>query len=199
MTSAFVNNTQVAFGDINLSQEPIRGIYSPGAGGWPTIRYFNWLTGYEGAPYPKKTPKSMCDELGDIKYMTVRRPHPEAGSLAAAAVALEPSLPMAAAAPPAPPHPAATRRTPLAQDYVTEFGVTSACSIGEPSTCAAKELEYLAKQTELDAEALAEALARLKKMAKDPMTPTLKAWLGSRAAILAQLAAKKAEPPKDEL
>jgi hypothetical protein len=59
----------VAFGDVNLSEEPIRGTYSPGAGGWPTIRYFNKDTGYEGAPYPKKTSKQMCEELGDDTYM----------------------------------------------------------------------------------------------------------------------------------
>eukprot|EP01050_Picozoa_sp_SAG11_P058854 SAG11_NODE_37811_length_255_cov_0.660256_1_plen_39_part_10 len=28
-----------------------------GAGGWPTIRYFNKETGYDGKPYPKKTDK----------------------------------------------------------------------------------------------------------------------------------------------
>lgn len=54
---------------MNLSEEPIRGSYSPGAGGWPTIRYFNQETGYEGKPYPKKTDKAMCEELGDDEYM----------------------------------------------------------------------------------------------------------------------------------
>jgi len=38
-------------------------------GGWPTIKYFNKDTGYEGAHYKKKTPKAMCDELGDNEYM----------------------------------------------------------------------------------------------------------------------------------
>jgi len=57
------------FGDINLSEEQIRGNYNPGAGGWPTIRYFNKATGYDGAPYPKKTAKAMCEELGDESYM----------------------------------------------------------------------------------------------------------------------------------
>jgi len=37
---------------------------SPGAGGWPTIRYFNKETGYGGKAYPKKTNDAMCDELG---------------------------------------------------------------------------------------------------------------------------------------
>lgn len=59
----------MSFGDINLSQEQIRGDHQPGAGGWPTIRYFNKETGYGGAPYTKKTSKSMCDELGDVEYM----------------------------------------------------------------------------------------------------------------------------------
>jgi len=59
----------VAFGDVNLSEEPIRGNYDPGAGGWPTIRYFNQKTGYEGAPYTKKTDGAMCEELGDEQYM----------------------------------------------------------------------------------------------------------------------------------
>jgi len=67
----FAKNGDVAFGDVLLSEESIRGApYNPGAGGWPTIRYFNAGTGYEGSPYDKKTSKSMCDELGDIDYMT---------------------------------------------------------------------------------------------------------------------------------
>mmetsp|Transcript_15967 Transcript_15967/g.30204 ORF Transcript_15967/g.30204 Transcript_15967/m.30204 type:complete len:152 (-) Transcript_15967:186-641(-) len=65
----FKNNTDVAFGDINLSEDPIRGNHNPGMGGWPTIRYFNKKTGYEGGSYNKKTGKSMCDELGDNAYM----------------------------------------------------------------------------------------------------------------------------------
>jgi len=43
--------------------------YQAGQGGWPTVRYFNSQTGYSGAPYDKKTSKSMCDELGDMEYM----------------------------------------------------------------------------------------------------------------------------------
>mmetsp|Transcript_37504 Transcript_37504/g.69115 ORF Transcript_37504/g.69115 Transcript_37504/m.69115 type:complete len:152 (-) Transcript_37504:272-727(-) len=65
----FKNNSDVAFGDVNLSQEPIRGNHNPGMGGWPTIRYFNKKTGYEGGSYEKKTSKAMCDELGDNAYM----------------------------------------------------------------------------------------------------------------------------------
>jgi len=43
--------------------------FQPGVGGWPTVRYFNSETGYDGAPYNQKTDKSMCDELGDMTYM----------------------------------------------------------------------------------------------------------------------------------
>jgi len=67
----FTDNKDVAFGDVLLSEASIRGEpHNPGAGGWPTIRYFNKETGYEGKNYPKKTDKAMCDELGDIEYMT---------------------------------------------------------------------------------------------------------------------------------
>jgi hypothetical protein len=65
----FSSNDDVAFGDVNLSQEQIRGNHNPGAGGWPTIRYFNQETGYEGAPYVKKTNDAMCTELGKNENM----------------------------------------------------------------------------------------------------------------------------------
>lgn len=70
MVQEFKGADYVAFGDVNLQEEPIRDAkYGPGAGGWPTIRYFNAETGYDGAPYTKKTSKSMCDELGSMEYM----------------------------------------------------------------------------------------------------------------------------------
>lgn len=59
----------MTFGDVSLSDGQIPGDHKPGAGGWPTIRYFNKETGYGGASYTKKTSKSMCDELGDEEYM----------------------------------------------------------------------------------------------------------------------------------
>lgn len=60
--------------DVNLSEEGIRESpngdpYNPGAGGWPTIRYFNSETGIAGGTYEKKTDQSMCDELGDEDMM----------------------------------------------------------------------------------------------------------------------------------
>jgi len=69
VVQAFANNSMVAFGDVNLQSAPIGGPYQAGAGGWPTVRYFNKETGDNGAPYKKKTPKAMCEELGDDKYM----------------------------------------------------------------------------------------------------------------------------------
>lgn len=65
----FGNNTNVAFGDINLSEAPIRGNHNPGAGGWPTIRYFNKKTGPEGGSYVKISDKPMCQELLDYDNM----------------------------------------------------------------------------------------------------------------------------------
>jgi len=69
ITNKYQENQHVSFADINLRDAPIRGDYNPGAGGWPTVRYFNTGTGYGGAPYEKKTSKAMCDELGDEEYM----------------------------------------------------------------------------------------------------------------------------------
>ena len=69
ITRRFADHKDVVFGDINLSAQQVKGKHNPGAGGWPTIKYFNKETGYEGAPYEKKTDKSMCDELGDDEYM----------------------------------------------------------------------------------------------------------------------------------
>jgi len=67
----FAGADHVVFGDINLQEASIRDPkYGAGAGGWPTIRYFNQATGYDGKPYTKKTSKSMCDELGgDGEYL----------------------------------------------------------------------------------------------------------------------------------
>lgn len=65
----FKDNDDVCFGDVNLSQEQIRGDHNPGSGGWPTIRYFNKETGYGGGAYTRKKSGPVCDELGDVKYM----------------------------------------------------------------------------------------------------------------------------------
>jgi len=62
----FAGNDDVKFADSSLSDGGPRGGEgaSPGAGGWPTIRYYNKETGVLGKNYEKKTDMSMCDELG---------------------------------------------------------------------------------------------------------------------------------------
>lgn len=65
----FGNNSLVKFGDVNLAEAPVGGPYQAGAGGWPTVRYFNSATGVGGQPYTKKTNEAMCTELGNDKYM----------------------------------------------------------------------------------------------------------------------------------
>eukprot|EP00038_Savillea_parva_P007764 m.172384 g.172384 ORF g.172384 m.172384 type:complete len:147 (-) comp13520_c0_seq1:310-750(-) len=54
------------FGDSALSNGDSRGGEgaNPGAGGWPTVRYYNKETGPAGRAYEKKTNMAMCDELG---------------------------------------------------------------------------------------------------------------------------------------
>jgi len=72
----FKDNKVVSFADVNLSEQQINGApfcdgegCNAGAGGWPTVRYFNKDTGYAGKQYEKKTDKAMCDELGNEEYM----------------------------------------------------------------------------------------------------------------------------------
>lgn len=62
----FAANPDVRFGDIVLSGGGPRGGEgaNPGAGGWPTIRYYNKETGILGESYKQKTSSAMCDELG---------------------------------------------------------------------------------------------------------------------------------------
>jgi len=75
VTKVFAGSTDVAYMDVNLSEESIREgpngeAYNPGAGGWPTVRYFNKETGIAGGTYVKKTSEAMCTELGDEERMT---------------------------------------------------------------------------------------------------------------------------------
>jgi len=69
----FKNDAKVAFGDVVLQESGIRSIHgtdqSAGAGGWPTIRYYNKETGYGGGAYTKKTSDAMCTELLNMEYM----------------------------------------------------------------------------------------------------------------------------------
>lgn len=72
MVKEFAGNPDVVFGDINLRDAAIRtgpkgGNLGAGQGGWPTVRYFNKGTGYDGAAYKKVTKDPMCTELGPGK------------------------------------------------------------------------------------------------------------------------------------
>lgn len=66
MVKKFNSNPDVQFADVVLSGGGPRGGEgaNPGAGGWPTIRYYNKETGILGASYKQKTSSPMCDELG---------------------------------------------------------------------------------------------------------------------------------------
>lgn len=66
MVEKFNGNADVKFGDVLLSGGGPRGGEgaNPGAGGWPTIRYYNKETGVLGRSYVKKTDMAMCSELG---------------------------------------------------------------------------------------------------------------------------------------
>ena len=61
-------NSPSSLGAVSLQDNGPR-IGNPGAGGWPTVRYFNKETGVEGAAYQKKTAQAMCDELKTEHYM----------------------------------------------------------------------------------------------------------------------------------
>lgn len=71
----FKDNKDVSFADVNLSEEQVNGDHcdgkgcNAGAGGWPTVRYFNKATGYAGEAYKQKTSDAMCTELGNNEYM----------------------------------------------------------------------------------------------------------------------------------
>jgi hypothetical protein len=67
----FAGQDNIVFGDVNLQESKINDPkYGVGAGGWPTVRFFNADTGYDGKAYEQKTKKSMCDELGgDGEYL----------------------------------------------------------------------------------------------------------------------------------
>lgn len=68
-TTAFAENPDVVFADCNLQDCSPPQSHNAGAGGWPTINYCNKDTGYECAPYKKKTDGAMCEELGNDDHM----------------------------------------------------------------------------------------------------------------------------------
>ena len=69
----FANEDNVVFGDVvlredRITQGPLGGALNPGKGGWPTVRYFNTQTGYDGAPYEKKSSDPMCT----VRWLSIR-------------------------------------------------------------------------------------------------------------------------------
>jgi hypothetical protein len=161
VVKTFAENDDVMFGDVVLSGGGPRGgpTSSPGAGGWPTIRYYNKETGADGHNYDKKTDMSMCDELGPKgeHYM---------------------------------------------QDYVLEAGGTSLCSIEAPyKGCKKKEITFIEKLAEKDADFIVAQLERLTKMkdAGSKMKEEQEQWMNQRISILQKFAANSANPEHAEL
>mmetsp|Transcript_143255 Transcript_143255/g.249855 ORF Transcript_143255/g.249855 Transcript_143255/m.249855 type:complete len:355 (-) Transcript_143255:27-1091(-) len=73
MTKAFEDNPLVEFGEVNMEAFQVRKIFKmdmdPGHGGWPTLRYFNDISGVGGAVYHRKTRRDLYIELGTLKYL----------------------------------------------------------------------------------------------------------------------------------
>lgn len=175
----------MAFGDVNLSEEPIRD-YQPGAGGWPTIRYFNWATGYQGKPYTKKTGRAMCEELGDSKYMTEYIL--EAGLTSTCYIDVPSTCNEKARA----------QGLPASSEAVSASrGTARALSLVRIPRHPTQETKFVESKSSLSSSELEVQIARLKGMASSSMKPELRTWLGQRVAILTQLLSRKAEPKQE--
>ena len=64
----YKNDEGVVFGDVNLREGRVTQSrdgtpQNPGAGGWPTLRYYNADTGPGGAPVERITNQKICDEF----------------------------------------------------------------------------------------------------------------------------------------
>lgn len=202
----FANNSMVTFGDVNLATDSIGGPYQAGAGGWPTIRYFNKGTGENGAPYKKKTDGAMCDELGNDEHMAAYVE--EAGSTSACLVAdgsgcSEKENECASTEPRAKPPALHTPRpkgryegNKASLSYFPLRTPMQTCDT-QPASPFTDPHSYIAKMRS-EPSKQADALKRLQGMAGGVMKPELKKWLGQRISVLAQLQ-KEAEAPKEEL
>ena len=81
ISEKYTGNPAVSFGDVLLSESQVRtgpdgGDMSPGAGGWPTVRYFNKETGY-GETRPR--PPGRCHAVGS-RPIRARPPAPTRGA-----------------------------------------------------------------------------------------------------------------------
>ena len=64
----YKDDAGVVFGDVNLREGRVTQSrdgtpQNPGAGGWPTLRYYNADTGPGGAPVERITTQKICDEF----------------------------------------------------------------------------------------------------------------------------------------
>mmetsp|Transcript_20015 Transcript_20015/g.40485 ORF Transcript_20015/g.40485 Transcript_20015/m.40485 type:complete len:105 (+) Transcript_20015:258-572(+) len=60
------DNNKVVMAEVNCREPGSRElskIHQAGAGGWPTLKFFNKETGAQGANYVQKTKQKVCDEM----------------------------------------------------------------------------------------------------------------------------------------
>ena len=72
----YKDDAGVVFGDVNLRESRVTQSrdgtpQNPGAGGWPTLRYYNADTGPGGAPVERITTQKICDEFKIPQRMIV--------------------------------------------------------------------------------------------------------------------------------
>ena len=72
----YKDDAGVVFGDVNLREGRVTQSrdgtpQNPGAGGWPTLRYYNADTGPGGAPVERITNQKICDEFKIPQRMIV--------------------------------------------------------------------------------------------------------------------------------
>jgi len=59
-------NDKVVFAEVNARESrELASKHQAGAGGWPTLKYYNKETGLAGAKYEQKTQQRVCDEMKD--------------------------------------------------------------------------------------------------------------------------------------
>lgn len=94
-----------SFAEVECRQsQPLCQKYKAGEGGWPTLVTFTAQTRLKGAPYPRKQPGMVCDEL---KVEANMRGHVEATLAASKAAAATAAAGAGGGAADAPPSPAA--------------------------------------------------------------------------------------------
>ena len=77
----YKDDAGVVFGDVNLREGRVTQSrdgtpQNPGAGGWPTLRYYNADMGPGGAPVERITTQKICDEFKIPQRMILRTNQP---------------------------------------------------------------------------------------------------------------------------